>query len=228
MRPADTAALAMWWRAVVLTGDTVQGLHVDGVGRPGRGLQFGPTGDAAGHGFHLLGHLLADIVLAPADNPLPIAGPSIRWQCHPMDWVVTISYHFSPAHLNGRHCNGLEWAALLSMAMHWSPARLRRSATPAESGSEALRSGWHGISGMATTSRRPENDAITARLRTVVRRAIITVIAHLLPAEITPKSRPPRSSMTTVAGVNDGLEMSRFYGLKLSHLVIVQRFGQSA
>ena len=30
------------------------------------------------------------------------------------------------------------------------------------------------------------------------------------------------------AGVNDGLEMSHFYGLKLNHLVFAQRFGQCA
>ena len=29
-------------------------------------------------------------------------------------------------------------------------------------------------------------------------------------------------------GVNDGLEMSHFYGLKLNHLVFAQRFGQCA
>ena len=28
--------------------------------------------------------------------------------------------------------------------------------------------------------------------------------------------------------VNDGLEMSHFYGLKLNHLVFAQRFGQCA
>ena len=31
-----------------------------------------------------------------------------------------------------------------------------------------------------------------------------------------------------IAVVNDGLEMSHFYGLKLNHLVFAQRFGQSA
>ena len=32
----------------------------------------------------------------------------------------------------------------------------------------------------------------------------------------------------TLAVVNDGLEMSHFYGLKLNHLVFAQRFGQCA
>ena len=31
-----------------------------------------------------------------------------------------------------------------------------------------------------------------------------------------------------VSTVNDGLEMSHFYGLKLNHLVFAQRFGQCA
>ena len=34
--------------------------------------------------------------------------------------------------------------------------------------------------------------------------------------------------LAVAAGVNDGLEMSHFYGLKLNHLVFAQRFGQCA
>ena len=35
-------------------------------------------------------------------------------------------------------------------------------------------------------------------------------------------------AIVTGAAVNDGLEMSHFYGLKLNHLVFAQRFGQCA
>ena len=36
------------------------------------------------------------------------------------------------------------------------------------------------------------------------------------------------SSSRVGCHVNDGLEMSHFYGLKLNHLVFAQRFGQCA
>ena len=49
MTLAATAALMMWWPTVVLAGDAVQALDVDGVGNADGRLQFGAAGNAAGH-----------------------------------------------------------------------------------------------------------------------------------------------------------------------------------
>ena len=49
MTRAATAALMMWLVAVVLAGDPVQALHVDGVWDVDGRLKFGAAGNAAGH-----------------------------------------------------------------------------------------------------------------------------------------------------------------------------------
>ena len=45
---------------------------------------------------------------------------------------------------------------------------------------------------------------------------------------VTRKGKAKGVTRPTLASVNDGLEMSHFYGLKLNHLVFAQRFGQCA
>ena len=70
--------------AVVLTGDAIEALHVDGVGNSNGRLQFLSAGNAAGHGSHLqVFRGVNRIVVKTAPTPLRLSRAGVR------PWVGT-------------------------------------------------------------------------------------------------------------------------------------------
>ena len=183
--------------AVIPAGDAVQAPDVDGVGSADGRLQFSAAGNAAGHGFHLrVISGVAGIVVKVSPNPFcPFPLTAARpW--NGIDWYAMDS---NALDTNPFHCEcipmqryGYQWNGYLCIG-----CRGRRRGP--ERG-QAERPDDHGglggrkpVTGAISARWRQANDDRKSRLRTSIRCAIITVIAHLYLAEIAPEIPPPET-----------------------------------
>ena len=183
--------------AVVPAGDAVEGLDVDGVGRADGRLQFGAAGNAAGHGSHLrmIGGVTGIVVQSPR-TPLPFPGTAAR----PRNGIDCYGMVPDALDTNGMDSNGMDSNGMDSNGMDSRPFVVGDAA--AEEDVVTQRKGMLPVTGGKSTrlqdpffrpteaAKRPQNARWRLLLRIYVRRAIITLIAHLLACQNRPYRRP--------------------------------------
>ena len=165
--------------AVVLAGDAVNLLHVDGVGCAGRVIPVPRRRRrtwACSH-LRLICALTGIVVKAPPDSPVPLPHPPL-----PRRRMVSIGtpwngLHSIGYHSIGYHCYPFQWSGMDTMALDTN----RSTTGGAVRGGYARSRSWRArIRRREWFFGRPEAGkwVRSARLRTPVRRAITIIIAR--------------------------------------------------